>query len=562
MKFSTAQILTFFQHRRTQRNIRSLAQFSGILLFLIVLYSILFHFIMMAEGQSHSWVTGFYWTLTVMSTLGFGDITFESDLGRVFSMVVLMTGIVFLLILLPFTIIQFFYAPWVEAQEAARTPRRVPEGTKGHVILTGHNPVTAALIRKLEQFGYRYVLLVADFEDASRLHDMGLSVVYGPLDNPDTYRLSRADAAALVAATDDDVTNTNVAFMVRQVTSEIPVVATATDTTATAILEHAGASAVFRLGEMMGRSLARCMVGGDAVTHVIGEIDELQLAEANAHRTPLVGNSLRENRIRDLGVSVIGLWDRGEFLPATPDTVVGEYAILVLAGSAQQFADYDEAFVIYNVSVKPVLIIGGGRVGSAAARSLAERGVDYRLVDTQAHCVTDPDRGLVGDARNPEVLREAGLFDAPAVLITTHDDSLNIYLTIYCRSVRPDIQIISRATLEQNTEMLHRAGADFVHSYASMGAMSIFNQIKGDRIVTVAEGLDIFRLPAPTALDGITLAECGVREMTGCTIVALRDDDGSLAINPPAATRLRAGQEMVLAGSQEAESRFLEQFSG
>ena len=42
------------------------------------------------EGQAHSWLTGLYWTLTVMSTLGFGDITFHSDLGRAFSIVVLM----------------------------------------------------------------------------------------------------------------------------------------------------------------------------------------------------------------------------------------------------------------------------------------------------------------------------------------------------------------------------------------------------------------------------------------------------------------------------------------
>jgi voltage-gated potassium channel len=68
------------------------------------------------EGVEHSWVTGFYWVLTVMSTLGFGDITFQSDVGRLFSIVVLVTGIVMLLIVLPFAFIRFFYAPWLEAQ--------------------------------------------------------------------------------------------------------------------------------------------------------------------------------------------------------------------------------------------------------------------------------------------------------------------------------------------------------------------------------------------------------------------------------------------------------------
>ena len=49
------------------------------MLAMITAYSVAFHWLMAAEGQQHSWLTGFYWTLTVMSTLGFGDITFTSD---------------------------------------------------------------------------------------------------------------------------------------------------------------------------------------------------------------------------------------------------------------------------------------------------------------------------------------------------------------------------------------------------------------------------------------------------------------------------------------------------
>ncbi|MEM7621962.1 MAG: NAD-binding protein [Planctomycetota bacterium] len=560
MKFSTMQVLVFLRERRTRRNIRALLRFVGVLVGLIVTYSIVFHFIMEFEGQSHSWVTGFYWTLTVMSTLGFGDITFESDLGRAFSMLVLASGIIFLLILLPFTFIQFFYAPWVAAQEAARTPRSVPESTRGHVVLMQHNAVSTALIRTLKQFDYGYVVLVPDFDEATRLHDMGVRVMFGELDDPDTYRAARVESASLVATVGDDVVNTNVAFMVRQVSSDVPVVATATDETGAAILNHAGATQVLRLGEMMGRALARCMVGGDAVTHVVGRIDELIIAEANAHRTPLVGKSMRENNLRELGVTVIGLWERGAFMPATADTVVGDHAVLMLAGSSGQLSSYDEEFVIYNVSTKPVVVIGGGRVGSAVSRALRARGVDCRLIDIDASRIEVPEEGVVGDARDPAKLEEAGLFDAPAVIITTNDDSLNIYLTIYCRKVRPDIQIISRSTLPRNTETLHMAGADFVHSYASMGATGIFNQIQGDRILTVTDGLEIFRHVVPGALDGETLVTCGVRQKTGCSIVALRAETGRLVVNPPADTPLREGQEMILAGSKEAEAAFLDSY--
>ena len=100
------------------------------------------------------------------------------------------------------------------------------------------------------------------------------------------------------------------------------------------------------------------------------------IAEANATRTPLVGKSIREARLTELGVSVLGIWDRGAFTAATPDAVIGDRAILVLAGSAQHFFNYDERYIIYNMSGKPVVVLGGGRVGRAATRSLANRGIN------------------------------------------------------------------------------------------------------------------------------------------------------------------------------------------
>ena len=67
----------------------------------VALYSILFHLVMAYEGRSYHWMTGLYWTLTVMSTLGFGDITFDSTLGHMFTIGVLASGVMFLLVLLP-----------------------------------------------------------------------------------------------------------------------------------------------------------------------------------------------------------------------------------------------------------------------------------------------------------------------------------------------------------------------------------------------------------------------------------------------------------------------------
>ena len=134
--------------KKHERNIWKLAKFFFALVVMVTVYSSLFHFLMIFENREFSWITGFYWTLTVMSTLGFGDITFTTDLGKMFSIIVLMSGIVFLLTMLPFTFIQFFYLPWLEAQARARVPRKLPEGTKDHVILTNYDPVKSRQSRK------------------------------------------------------------------------------------------------------------------------------------------------------------------------------------------------------------------------------------------------------------------------------------------------------------------------------------------------------------------------------------------------------------------------------
>ena len=93
MKTLGPQLAYFLTDRETRRNIGALIKLLAFLFGTIVVFSVLFHLIMVYnEGQDHSWLTGFYWTLTVMSTLGFGDITFHTDLGRLFSIVVLLSG--------------------------------------------------------------------------------------------------------------------------------------------------------------------------------------------------------------------------------------------------------------------------------------------------------------------------------------------------------------------------------------------------------------------------------------------------------------------------------------
>ena len=552
------QLSYFFAKRRTKTNIKKLIKFIGFLFLIYATYALLFHVVVWYEGSdSYSFITGFYWALTTMSTLGYGDIVFSTDVGKLFSMVVMFSGILFLLVLLPFTFIEFFYAPWMEAQNEARAPKKLDPSIKNHVIITKLDPVADALIKKLKTYKIDYIILEPDLQKALDLSDAGYKIVNLDPTDFETYDKICIQNARMVVATGSDTVNTNVTFTAREHNPDVKIVATAASPDSIDILQLAGANHVLQLGDILGRSLARRTLGGNARVHVIGHIDELVIGEATAQETPLIGKTLAESKLRETtGASVVGIWERGEFKQALPDTVITEKTVLVLAGSVQQLRNYDELVSIYHVSDNPVIIIGAGRVGRAAAKNFKERHIDYRVIDKDAARIYDKSKYIQGDAADHEVLKKAGLNEAHTVLITTHDDDVNIYLTIYCRQLSPNMQVISRTTYDKNIATMHRAGADFVMSYASMGANSIFNIIEGQDVLVLAEGLNIFNHKVNNLLAGKTLIESDIRKKTGCTVVAIKCKEG-MKVSPEPDRKLEEGEEIVLIGSTEGEAEFV-----
>lgn len=538
-------------------------KFLGVLLAMYVTYSILFHYIAIYEGveEGYSWITGFYWTLVTMSTLGFGDIVFHSDLGRIFSMVVLFSGVLFLLILLPFTFIEFFYAPWLKAQNQARAPKKVDDEMKNHVIITHLDSITEALIKKLNAYKIDYAILEPDLQKALDLSDMDYNVVNLDATDFETYKYLNIEDASMIVATGSDTENTNITFTAEEFNPGIKIVATAASPDSVDVLQLAGANHVLQMGEILGRALARRTLGGDARVHVIGHIDRLVIGESTVQKTPLVGKKIKGSNIREnIGVSIVGIWERGKFINPTPETMIHEESVLVLAGTVDQFRTYDELMSIYRVSDNPVVIIGGGRVGRAAAKSLEDRGIDFRMIDKNPARIKDDERYILGDAADLSILQKAGIRDAHTALITTHDDDINIYLTIYCRQLSPEMQIISRTTYEKNINTMHRAGADFVMSYASMGANAFFNILEGQDVMVLAEGLNVFNHRINKKLAGKSISQSSIRQDTGCTVIAINCEDDSMQINPTPDTALELGREIVLIGSFEAEYAFNDKY--
>ena len=82
MKFLPSQLAYLTSDHEARGNLRALAKYLAFLAALVTIYAFLFHVIKLnVENEPHSWITGFYWTLVVMSTLGFGDIAAKQAVG-------------------------------------------------------------------------------------------------------------------------------------------------------------------------------------------------------------------------------------------------------------------------------------------------------------------------------------------------------------------------------------------------------------------------------------------------------------------------------------------------
>jgi voltage-gated potassium channel len=512
------------------------------------------------ENQEHSWITGFYWSLTVMSTLGFGDITFHSDLGRLFSILVLLTGIILLLVLLPFTFIQFFYSPWIEAQNKSRSPKELPASINDHVIITSFNDITQSLVYKLNSYGVEYVILMDDLNKALDLYDLDYKVGYGVIDDPITYKKMRVDQAAMVFASSTDEINTNIAFTVRDISKKCDIVTTADSSDSIDILKLAGSNLVLEPRKMIGDAFARRVLGGNAAASYIGEFESLIIAEAPAMGTPMIGKTLPELQLRNkVGVNVIGFWDHGVFLEARPDYVINNSSVLVIIGKKENIELYNELFIIFSTNDLPVIIIGSGRVGSNVAKMLKKRNIDFTLVEKYEKNIVYPEKTIHGDAADIRTLKKAGIMKAPSVIISTSDDDINIYLTIYCRRLRPDIQIISRANADKNTNTLQRAGADIIMSYPSLTANAVFNFLRQNKILMLSEGIDIFTTEVPNKLVGKNLITSNIRQESGCNVIAIKQDD-EMIVNPDPKIPFKGTDSLLVIGTKESEATFREKY--
>ena len=219
-----------------------------------------------------------------------------------------------------------------------------------------------------------------------------------------------------------------------------------------------------------------------------------------------------------------------------------------------------------------VIVCGWGRVGRVVAEQLGGRDVDFVVVDVDPERLADvPYPSLLGDATDDEILRQAGIERARAMVAATSNDAANLFVTLSGRTLNPQLFIVSRARSVGVEEKLLRAGADRVINPQAIGGARMAAMLVQPHVsefldvVTREAGLE-FRLeevplPDGSALVGTTLGDSHIRARTGALVLAIRDPDGSFNTNPPPETRLSPGQVLIVIGT-EAQLADLDQLIG
>ena len=170
--------------------------------------------------------------------------------------------------------------------------------------------------------------------------------------------------------------------------------------------------------------------------------------------------------------------------------------------------------------------VPGGRAGDRMVEGGAERAVRSTAWRVAPRAEGAPERAGEGEDRGQGDHRDesdwsdpgGGHPTVPSVILTANDDTVNIFLAIYCRRLNPETIIVSRVNQERNIEAIHRAGADFALSDAQLGVQWVMSVLDGRDLVLLGEGLDLFDLAVPRSLaqdaagDGIPQPELAQRD--------------------------------------------------
>lgn len=215
-----------------------------------------------------------------------------------------------------------------------------------------------------------------------------------------------------------------------------------------------------------------------------------------------------------------------------------------------------------------IIVCGFGRNGSKACEHLIRNGNTVVVIDSEEKDFDNKELRenkkfflLKGDATHDEILENAGIANAKALISTLPKDADNVFVTLTARQLNINIQIISRASEITSERKLIRAGASNVVMPDAVGGRHMATLVTKPDVIEFLEmmngighdtpKLDNLRFDELKDLwKGKSIAEMNIRQVTGATVIAIKDKFGFM-LNPNVDALITEGQTMIILGYAE-----------
>lgn len=217
-----------------------------------------------------------------------------------------------------------------------------------------------------------------------------------------------------------------------------------------------------------------------------------------------------------------------------------------------------------------VIVCGYGRNGRQACDQLRAEGLAFVAIEANADIIAGMrEEGnllfVEGDATRDEILEEAGIDRAAALITALPSDASNVFVVLTARDRSPKLKIISRASDDASEHKLKRAGADNVIMPDRIGGthmaalitkpdvLELIDHITGTLNVRLEE---ILCSTLPISMQNKSIRELEIRNKTGANIIAMKRGDGEYEINPSPDSLMFPDAKLFVLGTQDQVTRF------
>ncbi|MFB6101967.1 MAG: NAD-binding protein [Haloplanus sp.] len=227
-------------------------------------------------GGVGTFVDAVYFAVVTSSTVGYGDITPQTAVARLFGISALVVGTASFAIALGALLTPAIEARLVKA--LGKMTQSELDLLDDHVLVLGHGDLTEAIIQELRDKA-TFLVVVPDAQVAQTLSERGIDTLTGDTSDEETLRrVHIEEARAVVAATNDDAADALAILTARHLAPDVHIVAAATHRENVAKLRRAGADTVISPASIGGHLLVESALGGrDVDTEAIADrlLDEL-----------------------------------------------------------------------------------------------------------------------------------------------------------------------------------------------------------------------------------------------------------------------------------------------